>query len=115
MAASTSHSSNLSSSSNGYPFTRCQKQDTDQFVENSMSIEDACKVLLNSKDVIQNVKKLYHKKASEVVVFTLSDTDRTWKRESRTRDTYRIFFQRIQSYNGMHEKNSYEDARGLHC
>ena len=46
-----------------------------------VSVECACKTLLKSQSVIRAMMNLYDKKASEVVLFSIADSDRVWKKE----------------------------------
>ena len=51
-------------------------------VENGpLPLHKICEVLLKSKTLLDEIIQLYEKKAPEPVVFSLADTNRTWKRE----------------------------------
>ena len=49
--------------------------------QSTITIEEVCQTLMKSEKVLKDIRRMYQKKASEVVVFTLSDSDRSWKRE----------------------------------
>ena len=62
----------------GYPY-KIHEKTVDG--ESLVTTGDACKMLLQCITTMKNAIDLYNKKASEVVVFTLADSDREWSQE----------------------------------
>ena len=62
----------------GEPYCMGRRTSTNSI---NLPTDTVCKTLLKSKSVLESMKQIYHKKASEVVLFSLSDTDRTWQKE----------------------------------
>ena len=56
---------------------------TDTIKENEadITVDTLCKIVLKTQNLLRDLMKLHKKIASEAIVFSLADTDRTWKRE----------------------------------
>ena len=61
----------------GKPYCMGRRTSTNSI---NLPTDAVCKTLLMSKSVFESMKQIYHKKASEVVLFSLFDTDRTWQK-----------------------------------
>ena len=75
--------SEVSTTMPDYPFVHATKKrsTTRRSTTSRVSCEAAIKALLKASTLMKESISFYKKKASEVVVFTLADSDRTWKKE----------------------------------